>query len=413
MIPFPLTLEATYGKLIAYIVFLLIGFGFGFVLESSGFNKSTLLAKQFYFKDLRVFKVFFTAIVVGMLMIFGAAAIGLLDYNLIWVNPTYLWSGIVGGLIMGVGFILGGFCPGTSLVALATLKIDGIFFVLGGLVGVFAFAETEQKITYFFNGSYFGRVTLMDVFNARTGVVVIAVTLIAIFMPWGGEQLEKSIGKKTADSEPKARYYGAAALVVFAFIVAFIGQPTAEDRWNLIAPVRQPELDAREYQVHPAELLHNFHEHKLNLIVLDVRSESDFNLFHILGSDNIRIDEMSEHITEFHLKPENTLFVVVSNDETDATEAWKYLVAESVPNVYILEGGINNWLATFATEFEEEFCAGEKEIVADEELRFQFTSALGSSCPAAYPEPEHYEHLEYESKIKMELKRAPSGGGCG
>ena len=142
MIPFPLTLEPTYGKLIAYLVFLLIGFAFGYVLENSGFNKSTLLASQFYFKDLRVFKVFFTAIVVAMLLIFGASAIGLLDYNLIWVNPTYLWSGIVGGLIMGVGFILGGFCPGTSLVAAATLKIDGILFVLGGLVGVFIFGET-------------------------------------------------------------------------------------------------------------------------------------------------------------------------------------------------------------------------------------------------------------------------------
>ena len=63
---------------------------------------------------------------------------------------------------MGVGFILGGFCPGTSLVALATLKIDGIFFVLGGLFGVFAFSEVVDKITYFYNGSYYGRLTLMD-----------------------------------------------------------------------------------------------------------------------------------------------------------------------------------------------------------------------------------------------------------
>ena len=413
MIPFPLPLEASYGKFIAYLVFLLVGFGFGFVLESSGFNKSTLLAKQFYFKDLRVFKVFFTAIVVGMLLIFGASAIGLLDYNLIWVNPTYLWSGIVGGLIMGVGFIIGGFCPGTSLVAFATAKIDGIFFVLGGLVGAFAFAETEQSITYFYNGSYFGRLTLMDLFNAPTGVIVIAVTLIAIFMLWGGEQLEKSIGGKAANSEPKARYYGALALVAIAFVVAVIGQPTAEDRWNLIASVKQPELDARQYQIHPAELLHNFHEHKLNLIVLDVRSESDYNLFHILNSRNIRIDEMPEYISEFHLEPANTLFVVVSNDETDATEAWKYLVAESIPNTYILEGGINNWLATFATEFEEEFCAGTKDDAEDEELRFEFTAALGASCPAAYPEPEHFEHLEYEPKIKMDLKRAPTSGGCG
>jgi 3-mercaptopyruvate sulfurtransferase SseA len=35
----------------------------------------------------------------------------------------------------------------------------------------------------------------------------------------------------------------------------------------------------------------------------------------------------------------------MSNDEAAATEAWKVLVAESVQNIYILEGGVNNWLA--------------------------------------------------------------------
>ena len=109
MAPFPLSLSTLIGQVGFYLVVLLIGFGFGYVLESSGFNHSPTLAAQFYFKDLTVFKVFFTAIVVAMLLIFGAAAVGLLDYNLIWVNPTYLASGIVGGLIMGVGFILGGF----------------------------------------------------------------------------------------------------------------------------------------------------------------------------------------------------------------------------------------------------------------------------------------------------------------
>ena len=95
-------------------------------------------------------------------LIFLATGLGLLDYNLIWVNPTYPWPGIVGGLIMGVGFIVGGFCPGTSLVSAATFKIDGIFFAVGGLFGIFLFGETVQSFEAFWNSSYFGRLTLMD-----------------------------------------------------------------------------------------------------------------------------------------------------------------------------------------------------------------------------------------------------------
>ena len=116
MAPFPL--EALFGKFGMYAIYLAIGFGFGFMLEISGFANSKKLAAQFYFKDMTVLKVMFTGIIVAMLLIFSAVALGLLDYNRVWVNLTYLWPGIVGGLIMGFGFIIGGFCPGTSLVAL-------------------------------------------------------------------------------------------------------------------------------------------------------------------------------------------------------------------------------------------------------------------------------------------------------
>ncbi len=414
MIPFPLHLESLIGKPATYLVFLAIGFAFGYVLESSGFNHSPTLAAQFYFKDLRVFKVFFTAIVVAMLLIFGTAALGLLDYNLIWVNPTYLWSGILGGLIMGVGFILGGFCPGTSLVALATFKIDGVFFVLGGLVGVFTFSETVDYFTHFFNTSgYYGRLTLMDVFNLPTGVIVVIVTLMAIFMLWGGEKLEAKFGGKDPNAEPKARYIGAIVLVALAVSIATIGQPTTMDRWNMIAAEKQPLLNQRAVQISPAELLSTIHNHKLNLIMVDVRSEADYNIFHLLDAVHIPLEDIPNHIHDFIAQPANTVFVVMSNDETAATEAWKIMVAESVPNVYILEGGINNWLSIFGTAYEEEFCAGEKEDAEDDELRYNFTIALGAGCPAAYPDPEKFEHLEFEPKIKLEIKRAPTSGGCG
>lgn len=411
MIPFPLHLESLVGKPLMYLIFLLIGFLFGYVLEISGFNHSPSLAAQFYFKDLRVFKVFFTAIVVGMLLLFLSSAVGLLDYNLIWVNPTYLWSGIVGGLIMGVGFILGGFCPGTSLVALATLKIDGIFFVLGGLVGVFTFGETVDFYKYFFNGSYYGRLTLMDVFNLPAGIVVILVTLMAVFMLWGGEQLEKIYGNKDPKNAPRARYYGAGVLVLAAVGIAIIGQPSTADRWTRLEPFRREALENREVYIHPGELLDSFHDHKLNLIMIDVRDKSDYNLFHLLDAENILPEDISGEIAGFIAQPANTVFVVMSNDEIIATEVWKTMTAQAVPNVYILSGGINNWLDTFTTAYEEKVC-GNLTTGADEELRYEFSAALGSNCPAAYPDHDKYE-FEYEKRIKLDLKRAPVGGGCG
>src|SRR3990172_2288232 len=113
-----------------YVVFGLIGFAFGFTLEMSGFGNSRKLAAQFYFTEMTVLKVMFTAIVTAMVLLFGAVSLGLLDFGQVWVNPTYLSSGILGGLIMGVGFIVGGFCPTTSLAAAPPGKLDGIFFVV-------------------------------------------------------------------------------------------------------------------------------------------------------------------------------------------------------------------------------------------------------------------------------------------
>ena len=106
-----------------------------------------------------VLKVMFTAIVVAMVLIFAATALGLLDYNAIWVNPTYLWPGIVGGLIMGVGFIIGG--------AAGTLPCGGSYRQAGRrLLRVgradrhFLFGETVEKFSRFWESSYFGRLTV-------------------------------------------------------------------------------------------------------------------------------------------------------------------------------------------------------------------------------------------------------------
>jgi rhodanese-related sulfurtransferase len=395
-----------------YAVFALIGFGFGFVLESSGFGNSKKLAAQFYFTEMTVLKVMFGAIITAMVLIFTMVGLGVLDFNQLWVNPTYLWSGILGGLIMGVGFIVGGFCPGTSLVAMATRKIDGLFFVLGGLFGIFLFGETERfyDLWWQFSG-YMGRITIPEWLGLPYGVVVVGVVLMALFMFWGAEQLEHIFGGRDLKKEPRWRYAGAAGLLVVAIGVLLIGDATTADKWARLAPAKEPALTNREVQIEPGELLSTIGNDTLKTVILDVRSEPEYNLFHIHSSKNISLDDLQAYIPEIHAQQAlNTVFVVVSNDEQAATDAWKVLVAESVPNAYILEGGINNWIATFGSD--ESDIVYTPEVAGDDRLRYTFPAALGDRYECADPSPHEWE-LEFTPKIKLEIQRDKSGGGCG
>ncbi len=409
MAPFPVQLSPIFGHWGAYLVYAVIGFAFGYVLEIAGFGNSKKLAAQFYFKDMTVLKVMFGAIIVAMVLIFGATAVGLLDYNLIWVNPTYLWPGIVGGLIMGFGFIIGGFCPGTSLVGAATGKLDGVFFVLGVLFGIFLFGETVDSFAIFWNSSYMGRYTLPELFGLPTGVVVLGVVLMALFMFWGAEKLEQKFGGVDAKAAPKWRYAAAVAIALGGIVLIFLGQPTATDRWAKLEAEKGQLLADRAVQIHPGELLSLIEDTNIKTVMLDVRNESDYNLFHILDAQHVPLADLPNVVDDLHFEPANAVFILMSNDEAAATEAWKYLVAEAVPNVYILEGGINNWIALFGDDnLTKGFNAG----AGNDELCYIFDSAIGDRYPASEPDPEAYE-LEFTPKVQLELKRAPTSGGCG
>ncbi|MBI5839429.1 MAG: YeeE/YedE family protein [Chloroflexi bacterium] len=406
-----------------YVVFGLIGFAFGFTLEMSGFGDSRKLAAQFYFTEMTVLKVMFTAIVVTLVLLFGAVGLGILDFGQVWVNPTYLASGILGGLIMGVGFIVGGFCPTTSLASASTGKIDGMFFVLGGFFGAFLFGETEQYFTNWYNNAgYLGRLTLDQVFGIPMGVVVLLVVLMALFMFWGAEQLERIFGKKDLSKEPKLRIASAAALLAAAVFVVVIGSPSLEDKYNKLTFHREVEglqvtytaddmLANRLVFITPAEAFKSKYNQAMKPVYLDVRSEADYNLYHIEDAVNVPLDRLTEVIPVLLSEPPaNTVFILMSNDETAAIEAWKTLVASSVPNVYILEGGVNNWIAFFGADDESLQPAPQ---ASDDQLKFIFPAALGDRYESCSPSPIEYENLEFVSKIKLELKRDKSGGGCG
>jgi rhodanese-related sulfurtransferase len=415
-----------------YVVFGGIGFAFGYTLEMAGFGDSRKLAAQFYFKELTVIKVMFTAIAVALTLLFGAVGLGLLDFGRVWVNPTYLGSGVVGGLIMGVGFIVGGFCPTTSLASASTGRIDGMLFMLGGFVGAFLFGETERYFdTWYNNAGYYGRLTLDQVFGVSVPAVVLVIVLVALFMFWGSEQLERFVGGKDLGREPRLRKLGAAGLLLAAVGVLALGSPSLEDRYQRLSfkrgeVVKQTDgkavtvthiysadqmLEKRLVFASAAEAFKARYLQAIKPVYLDVRSESDYNLYHLADSSNVPLEQLDKIVPDLLSEPPaNTVFITISNDEAAAIKAWKLLVASGVQNVYILEGGVNQWIATFGAK---DAALKPLATAGADQLRYAFSAALGDRYKSCSPNPIEYEHLDFQSRIVLQLKRDKSGGGCG
>ncbi len=344
------------GTMVYFLVFLLIGMAFGSILEMSGFGDSRKLAAQFYFKEMTVLKVMFTAIVVAAVLIFLSCSLGLLDYDRLWVNPTYLYPGIVGGLIMGVGFIVGGFCPGTSLVAASTLKLDGIFFLSGGLFGVWAFGESVGYFEDFFNSSFYGRLTLFDWLGTSAGVVVLLLTLMALAMFYLAEIAEAWFGESRGPISwrPRGRIKMTAvvSLLTVCGVLIVLGQPSPQARWERLKGEWAKKLEDREIYVHPGEVVELKKDPTLFVRILDVRPEADFNLFHVGGARRLDLAEISKPaaLKPLLTAPDNAIFFLISNGEQASTKAWQALKAGGVLNLYVIEGGINKWLEVFPPE---------------------------------------------------------------
>jgi len=149
------------------------------------------------FRDMTVFKVMFTAIITAMIGIYLFNAFGWLDLDLIYINPTYLWPQIVGGLILGFGFIIGGYCPGTSVVASATGRLDGMLFLLGVVFGIAVFAGIFQWVEPLFYSGHLGDTfTLDNWLGIRPGIIVFIIVLIAVGAFWGAGKVEAKFAKE-------------------------------------------------------------------------------------------------------------------------------------------------------------------------------------------------------------------------
>jgi len=186
-----------FGDEMSLVLAFVLGTGFGFFLERAGFGSARKLAAQFYLYDMSVFKVMFTAIVTAMLGVTYLGWLGWLDLSLVYLVPTHLVPQIVGGLVLGVGFVVGGYCPGTSVASLATGRIDGFVYAFGIGAGTLVYAEVFPWIKGFVNSNEMGQVTLPEVFDLPWGLVVFAVVLIAVAGFSAATFIERRIGDRS------------------------------------------------------------------------------------------------------------------------------------------------------------------------------------------------------------------------
>jgi len=170
-----------WNPMIAFIV----GMGFGFALEQAGFSSSRKMIGIFYGYDMIVVRMFLTAVLTSAIGLLFFNYLGWVDYDLLYVNPTFIWSAIIGGLFVGLGIIMSGFCPGTSFSALSIGKIDAMAFVGGIALGVFFYAETfEFLFEDLYKAGNLGNIRIYETLGISPGLFIFLFILFGIGLFW-------------------------------------------------------------------------------------------------------------------------------------------------------------------------------------------------------------------------------------
>ncbi|OYT10501.1 MAG: sulfurtransferase [Bacteroidetes bacterium 4572_112] len=194
----PLFPQELISEEINILIGFFIGIGFGFLLEAAGFTNTRKLAGVFYGYDFVVLKVFFSAAITAAIIIFFLNHFGIMDISLTFYPKTYWIPTLIGGLIMAFGFIIGGFCPGTSVCAAVTGKIDAMIFVGGALIGIFGYAFTYDSVWKELRGSgAMGKVNIAEWMGMSDGLFILLLTVIAAVAFFAVSIIQKKVVAST------------------------------------------------------------------------------------------------------------------------------------------------------------------------------------------------------------------------
>jgi len=334
------------GSSTAMAVSLLVGFGFGFALERAGFGSSRKLGGIFYFRDMTVLRVMFTAMLTAMLGLHLALSLGIVASDQIYFLPTVYGAQIVGGMLFGVGFGLACWCPGTAAVGVASGRLDALIYLFGAVLGSILFNELYGLLEPLYTWGGSGVKFIWEALGVSAPFFALIFSGLGVAAFWFAEWIER----RTAGTGP---YFGSpflkafsVAVLVAAFAVAVLPS-TGIDRAAVSRLGPPPEtailqtMQAGEDHVEPEALADRLMTGDPSLLLVDIRTPGEYSAFHIKGALSVAPAELPETLAP---RRDKGTIVLYSNGMTHPAQARDALARMGFNNVYILTDGLQGFM---------------------------------------------------------------------
>jgi uncharacterized membrane protein YedE/YeeE len=372
----------------------LVGFAFGFVLERAGFGRAQKLIGQFLLTEWTVLKVMFGAVATAMVGSVVLDGLGVIDLRAVAdsaSSPTWLWPMLVGGLVVGLGFVTSSYCPGTSVVAMASGKLDGAATVAGVVIGSVVGGELLgiPAVARFADGSFLGHLYLYDLLRVPPAFVALAVALVAVAAFVGAEKVEQLMGGKAPPSPARPRR------AVFASLAGLGAAGVA----TLVLPQGTTAAPTAPATLSAEALARRVVDAPWNVRVLDLRPAGDCAQARVPGAECAPPEALKE-LYLADVSGARDLVVVAAGDLAELPPEIRAYPGK----VLALEGGFEAWRAYALTPPAPPAPGAPAEAIAAYRARAGLHSALTGvkAPPPAAP----------TAGGAAKPRKKVSGGGC-
>lgn len=326
------------GSLSACMVAFFIGLAFGAILEMAGFASSKKLSGVFYLKDLTVIKVMFSAILTAIIGLVLLDKLGVIEISKLFHLPTYYGGAMVGGLIFGVGFVMGGYCPGTAGVGLVSGRIDALIFIIGSGIGVFIF---NLGYGFFQKVNQWGgreEVTLWQTLHMSQErliwiILIIGIVVLLLSEMWNGATYSLEV-KNLFRNRP---------LIVFLLsliLINFVLSSMSEKVYNRDQIIAREIVDGEDH-ISSAELFKLMGNPPEEVLLIDIRERAEYDKYHLPRAVNVELPALFTYLSGYKA---NQKIILYSNGMTHSAQAWVLLRVNNFNNVYFLTDGLSGYI---------------------------------------------------------------------